>query len=120
MFGLNNKQQKHLLIGLKRLVSGLKIMVSSKVMTKVKKCIRNLLPGKSLYRFCIELKIKNNKEKKKKEFSKVLLIQESALIWIMTICFLGLAALCVINNYTGQLPWLTAMVSLPWTAYGVS
>ena len=58
--------------------------------------------------------------KKKKEFSKVLLIQESALIWIMTLCFVGLAALCIIKDYVGSLPWLTAMVSLPWTAYGVS
>lgn len=60
------------------------------------------------------------KQKKKKEFSKVLLIQESALIWIMTLCFIGLAALCIIKDYVGSLPWLTAMVSLPWTAYGVS
>ena len=57
---------------------------------------------------------------KKKEFSKVLLIQESALIWIMTLSFIGLAALCIIKDYVGSLPWLTAMVSLPWTAYGVS
>lgn len=63
---------------------------------------------------------KKKKEKTKKEFSKVLLIQESALIWITTLTFLGLAALCIIKNYTGSLPWLTAMVSLPWTAYGVS
>ena len=61
-----------------------------------------------------------NKYNKKKEFSKVLLIQESALIWIMTLCFIGLAALCIIKDYVGSLPWLTAMVSLPWTAYGVS
>lgn len=60
------------------------------------------------------------KNKKKTEFSKVLLIQESALIWIMTLAFLGLAALCIIKDYTGSLPWLTAMISLPWTAYGVS
>ena len=60
------------------------------------------------------------KVKKKTEFSKVLLIQESALIWIMTLAFLGLAALCIIKDYTGSLPWLTAMISLPWTAYGVS
>ena len=60
------------------------------------------------------------KEKKKKEFSKVLLIQESALIWIITLAFLALAAFCVWKDYTGSLPWLTAMVSLPWTAYGVS
>lgn len=59
-------------------------------------------------------------KKKKKEFSKVLLIQESALIWIMTLSFLGLAALCILKDYTGSLPWLTAMISLPWTAYGVS
>ena len=57
---------------------------------------------------------------KKKEFSKVLLIQESALIWVMTLSFLGLAALCILKDYTGSLPWLTAMISLPWTAYGVS
>ena len=38
----------------------------------------------------------------------------------MTICFIGLAALCIIKDYVGSLPWLTAMVSLPWTAYGVS
>ncbi len=59
-------------------------------------------------------------KKNKKEFSKLLLIQESVLIWIVTIAFLGLAALCIIKDYTGSLPWLTAMVSLPWTAYGVS
>ncbi len=60
------------------------------------------------------------RKKEKKEFSKVLLIQESALIWIMTLSFLALAALCIIKDYTGSLPWLTAMISLPWTAYGVS
>ena len=59
-------------------------------------------------------------KKNKKEFSKILLIQESVLIWIMTIAFLGLAALCIVKDYAGSLPWLTAMVSLPWTAYGVS
>jgi hypothetical protein len=59
-------------------------------------------------------------KKNRKEFSKVLLIQESALIWIMTLSFLGLAALCILKNYTGSLPWLTAMISLPWAAYGVS
>lgn len=63
---------------------------------------------------------RKNKHTKKKEFSKVLLIQESALIWIMTISFIGLAALCILKDYVGSLPWLTAMVSLPWTAYGVS
>lgn len=58
--------------------------------------------------------------KKKNSFSKVLLIQESILIWIMTIAFIGLAYICIVNQYFGELPWLAAMVGFPWTAYGVS
>lgn len=59
-------------------------------------------------------------KKKKSEFSKFLLIQESVLIWIITLAFIDLAFFCVVNQYFGELPWLTAMVGLPWTAYGVS
>ena len=58
--------------------------------------------------------------KKKNSFSKVLLIQESILIWVMTIAFIGLAYICIVNQYFGELPWLAAMVGFPWTAYGVS
>ena len=60
------------------------------------------------------------KTKQKLEFSKKLLIQESALIWIITISFIILAFFCVINQYFGELPWLAAMCGFPWTAYGVS
>ena len=59
-------------------------------------------------------------DKDKKEFSKVLLIQESILIWIHTIALIVLAYICVMNGAYAELPWLTAMVSLPWAAYGVS
>lgn len=59
-------------------------------------------------------------KKNKQEFSKILLIQESILIWIMTLAFLVLAFICVINQYFGELPWLAAMVSFPWAAYGIS
>ena len=59
-------------------------------------------------------------EKTKREFSKTLLIQESALIWIMSIAFLLLAFYCVGLGYMGSLPWLAAMVGCPWTAYAVS
>lgn len=58
--------------------------------------------------------------KRKTEFSKVLLIQESVLIWILTISFLFLAVYYIKNQYFGELPWLTAMYAFPWTAYGVS
>ena len=66
-------------------------------------------------------KPKGKHEKKKKlEFSKSLLIQESILIWIHTISMIVLAYLCALRGYYAELPWLTAMVTLPWTAYGVS
>ena len=59
-------------------------------------------------------------EKKKTEFSKILLIQESILVWIHTIAMIVLAYMCVVNSYYSELPWLTAMVALPWGAYAVS
>ena len=58
--------------------------------------------------------------KKKREFSKLLLIQESILIWIVTITALVLAFFCVCKSFTASLPWISAMVGLPWAAYGVS
>ena len=64
--------------------------------------------------------LKNTKNKKKMEFSKSLLVQESVLIWIITITFLVLAFVCIFNQYFGELPWLVAMAGFPWTAYGVS
>ena len=60
------------------------------------------------------------KNKKKKEFSKFLVAQESILIWIMTLAFIVLAFICIDRQYFGELPWLTAMVAFPWTAYGIS
>lgn len=60
------------------------------------------------------------KVKKKMEFSKLLIIQESVLIWIITLAVIGLAYICIINQFFGELPWITAMVGLPWTAYGMS
>ena len=58
--------------------------------------------------------------KKNKEFSKTLLKQESALIWIMSLSFIVLAFYCIHEGFTGSLPWLAAMVGFPWTAYGAS
>ena len=58
--------------------------------------------------------------KKKREFSKTLLIQESILIWIVTFLAFALAFLCVFVGFTASLPWISAMVGLPWAAYGVS
>ena len=57
---------------------------------------------------------------KQKEFSKKLLIWEGLLIWIITISYIVLAFLCVINGYTGSLPWLSVIPGVAWSAYGVS
>lgn len=60
------------------------------------------------------------KKSNKREFSKTLLIQESALIWIVSLAFIILAYICITHGFEGSLPWLTAMASFPWAAYGVS
>ena len=59
-------------------------------------------------------------EKKKLEFSKLLLVQESVLIWIMTISFIVLAFYCIGLGFMGSLPWLAAMVGCPWAAYAIT
>lgn len=68
--------------------------------------------------------MKNNKIRrkytKKQEFSKALLVQESALIWVVTLSAFYLAFYCIKNQYFGELPWIVALVGFPWTAYGVS
>jgi hypothetical protein len=63
---------------------------------------------------------KDKTPKQKRQFSKSLLIQESALIWVTTIMILIMAFYCIVNENFGDLPWLTAMVGFPWTAYAVS
>jgi positive regulator of sigma E activity len=56
----------------------------------------------------------------KQAFSKTLLIQESILIWIVTLAFIVLAFVCVFTGYLGTLPWVAVMVTAAWGAYGVS
>lgn len=63
---------------------------------------------------------KSNNDKKKTSFSKALLIQESILIWIITISFLALAFYSVVKAYFGELPWLSVIVGFPWSAYAIS
>jgi hypothetical protein len=58
--------------------------------------------------------------KKKNEFSKSLLIWETILIWVITLSFIGLAYICIINQYFGELTWLGTIYAFPWAAYGVS
>ena len=57
--------------------------------------------------------------KARPEYSKQLVSDIRALLWVVTVGSLLLAAYCIRTGYTGALPWLTAMVGLPWTAHGV-
>lgn len=58
------------------------------------------------------------KAAKKKEYSKRLISDIRALLWLVTLGGIFLAAYCIRNGYVGSLPWLSAMVGLPWTAHG--
>lgn len=57
-------------------------------------------------------------KRKKEEYSKRLVSDIRSLLWVVTVGCLILAFYCVRNNYTGSLPWIAAMVGLPWTAHG--
>jgi len=59
-------------------------------------------------------------KKKKNTFSKTLLMQESVLIWIITLSYITLAFYCVHEGFSASLPWLTALPTVAWGAYGVS
>lgn len=53
------------------------------------------------------------KRRKQSDFSKQLISDIRALLWVVTVGGLLLAAYCIRTGYAGALPWLTAMVGLP-------
>lgn len=53
------------------------------------------------------------------DFSKWIIADIRPLLWIVTVGGLFLAGWCIYKGFTGSLPWLSAMVGLPWTAHGV-
>lgn len=61
---------------------------------------------------------KGARRKGRVSFSKRLIRDIRALLWLVTAGGIVLAALCILKGYTGSLPWLSAMVGLPWTAHG--
>ena len=58
------------------------------------------------------------KTAKKKDYSKRLISDIRLLLWVVTLGGIFLAAYCIRKGYVGSLPWLSAMVGLPWTAHG--
>lgn len=59
------------------------------------------------------------RKKRELEFSKKLISDIRLLLWIVTVGGVMLAAYCIFRGFDGSLPWLSAMVGLPWTAHGV-
>lgn len=53
-----------------------------------------------------------------REFSKSLVTDTRILLWIVTIGGLALSGWCIKSGFDASLPWLTAMVGLPWAAHG--
>lgn len=62
---------------------------------------------------------KSSKKGEQLDYSKRLIADIRWLLWVVTVGGLLLAALCIYKGYLGSLPWLSAMVGLPWTAHGV-
>lgn len=56
--------------------------------------------------------------KTKLEFSKKLIMDIRALLWIVTLSGIALAFYCVYLGYLGTIPWISALVGLPWAAHG--
>ena len=55
----------------------------------------------------------------KREFSKQLICDIRSLLWIVTISGIAIAFYCVHLGYLGTLPWISALVGLPWSAHGI-
>lgn len=55
---------------------------------------------------------------RKMDFSKRLISDIRALLWVVTAGGLLLAFYCIRTGFTGSLPWISAMVGLPWAAHG--
>ncbi|MBE6914528.1 MAG: hypothetical protein E7472_06310 [Ruminococcaceae bacterium] len=50
-------------------------------------------------------------------FSKRIVRDIRPLLWMVTLGGMALAFFAVWRGYTGSLPWITAMVGLPWSAH---
>ena len=62
-------------------------------------------------------KNKRRKTKKKMDYSKQIIHDIRYLLWIVTIGSLALGFYCVFKGSLQSLPWITALVGLPWSAH---
>ena len=69
--------------------------------------------------FVLRSVITKNRKAKKPDYSKQLVTDIRSLLWVVTVGGLLLAFYCIKQGYTGSLPWVSAMVGLPWSAHGL-
>lgn len=58
--------------------------------------------------------------KKQQEYSKKVLDNELALLWVNTIGMMALAFYCAHIRFDAAFPWLTAIATAPWAAWAAS
>lgn len=63
----------------------------------------------------IELSIKQ--KKKLLDVSQKLVKDTRPLLWVVTVGGMLLAFYSIYKNFTGALPWISALVGLPWAAH---
>ena len=65
-------------------------------------------------------KKKTKNKVKALDYSKRITNDMRGLLWTISVGGILLAFYCVRCRYEGALPWITAMVGLPWTAWGTA
>ncbi len=63
---------------------------------------------------------KEKRQERKLDYSKRLTNDMRALLWVVTCGGFALAFCCVFMGYVAELPWIVALVGLPWTAWGTA
>lgn len=63
---------------------------------------------------------KREDERKHFEFSKLILLFETALVAVVSWRVLNFVEMAIVTGYTGSLPYLTTFISAVWAAYGAS
>lgn len=52
-----------------------------------------------------------------KEFTQYMILSDNAILWFVTISYVGLAAYSIYKDYTGALPWLTSGQALAFAGW---
>lgn len=63
---------------------------------------------------------KRETKRKHMEFSKLILLFETALVAVVSWRVLGFVEMAIVTRYDGGLPYLTTFITAVWAAYGAS